>query len=87
MNEHLKQLKRGEVYRNRSFSWIEVYLTRAPKRFPHLQFLDAIANGDELAGSPEETVHLDALHVLQHLVHVSLIIPGLQTQTTCIVGL
>ena len=43
-----------------------------------LQFLDAIANGDELAGSPEETVHLDALHVLQHLVHVSLIVPGLQ---------
>ena len=54
------------------------HLTRAPIRFTHLQFLDAIANGDELAGSPEETVHLDALHVLQHLVHVSLIIPGLQ---------
>ena len=58
--------------------WIEVYLPKVPIRFTHLQFLDDIANGDELAGSPEETVHLDALHVLQHLVHVSLIIPGLQ---------
>merc|ERR1719500_959460 len=42
-----------------------------------LQFFDAITNGDELAGSPEKAVHLNALHVLKHLVHVSLIVPGL----------
>ena len=28
----------------------------------HLQLLDAVADGDELVGAPEQAVHLDALH-------------------------
>ena len=44
----------------------------------HLQLLDAITDGDQLAGSPQKTVLLDALHVLEHLVHVSLIVPRLR---------
>ena len=27
----------------------------------HLQLLDAVADGDELVGAPEQAVHLDAL--------------------------
>merc|ERR1712072_102614 len=32
---------------------------------------------DQLASSPEQAIHLNGLAVLQHLVHVSLVIPGL----------
>ena len=45
-----------------------------------LQLVDAIANRDQLGGSPEETVHLDGGAGLLHGIHVSLIIPGLHVK-------
>eukprot|EP00091_Calanus_sinicus_P018782 TRINITY_DN43_c0_g1_i6.p1 TRINITY_DN43_c0_g1~~TRINITY_DN43_c0_g1_i6.p1 ORF type:complete len:112 (+),score=25.33 TRINITY_DN43_c0_g1_i6:40-375(+) len=47
-----------------------------------LQFLDTVSNGDQLAGAPEKAVHLDGLAVLEHLIHVGLIIPRLHIEKT-----
>ena len=45
-----------------------------------LQFVDAVPDGDQLGRTPDETVHLDRLYLLEHFVHVSLIIPGLAVE-------
>ena len=44
----------------------------------HLQFLNAVANGDELAGSPKEPIHLYALDGSKHLIVVRLVVPRLE---------
>ena len=50
----------------------------------HLQLLDAVADGDELVGAPEKSVHLNALDGGEHLVMVSLVVPGLKNKKSII---
>ena len=45
-----------------------------------LKFLDSVTNGDELVGSPNQTVHLNGFDKFEHLVHVSFVIPGFAIQ-------
>merc|ERR1719318_1765090 len=45
-----------------------------------LQLLDTVPDGDQLAGAPEKAVHLNGLAVLEHLVHVGLIVPRLDIE-------
>ena len=42
-----------------------------------LELLDAVANGDQLARAPEETVHFNGANVILQLLHASLVIPRL----------
>ena len=46
----------------------------------HLQLLDAVADGDELVGAPQKSVHLNALDGGKHLVMVCLVVPGLRNK-------
>ena len=45
-----------------------------------LKLLDAIADRDQLRGSPEEAVHLDRGTGLLHFIHIGLVIPGLHVK-------
>ena len=51
----------------------------------HLQLLDAVADGDELVGAPEKSVHLNALDGGKHLVMVSLVVPGLRNKNLYVI--
>ena len=44
------------------------------------EFVDTITNGNKFAGTPNQTIHFDGLDQLEHLIHVSLIIPRLDIQ-------
>ena len=46
----------------------------------NLELLDTVADGDELAGTPHETLHLDRTHRLLELRHVSLVVPRLDLE-------
>ena len=46
----------------------------------HLQLRDSLADGDELAGAPEEPFRLNSLDGFWHRVVVGLIIPGLDVK-------
>ena len=45
-----------------------------------LELLDTVNDGDELAGTPDETLHLNAAHRLLKFGHVGLVIPGLHLE-------
>ena len=45
-----------------------------------LQLVDAIANRDQLGGSPEEAIHLDGGTSLLHCIHIGLVIPRLHVK-------
>ena len=45
-----------------------------------LELLDTVADGDELARTPHETLHLDRTHRLLELRHVSLVVPRLDLE-------
>ena len=44
------------------------------------EFVDTITNGNEFASAPNKTVHFDGLDLLEHLIHVSLIVPRLDIE-------
>ena len=45
-----------------------------------MELLDTVADGDELAGAPDKTRHLNRAHRLLELDHVGLIVPGLDLE-------
>lgn len=45
-----------------------------------LQFLDAVADGNQFGSSPQKTVHNDATYFALHLGHVGLIVPWLDVE-------
>lgn len=45
-----------------------------------LELLDSVTDGNQLGGTPEETVQLDGADLLLHFSEVSLVIPGLDVQ-------
>lgn len=45
-----------------------------------LELLDTIADGDKLAGTPDEALHLDRAHLLLELGHVGLVVPRLHLE-------
>merc|ERR1719516_955317 len=46
----------------------------------HLKLGNTIADGNLLAGAPNKAIHLNALHLLKHLIQGSLIIPRLHVE-------
>ena len=46
----------------------------------HLELIDAIADRHELGGAPHKALHLDGLDLLQHGIHVRLVIPRLDIE-------
>ena len=46
----------------------------------YLQLLDAVPDGQESRGAPQESVHLDGAHLSLHLSHVRLVVPGLDVE-------
>ena len=45
-----------------------------------LQLVDAIPDGNQLRCAPDKTVHLNLLDLLEHGIHVGLIVPGLAVE-------
>ena len=43
----------------------------------NLELLDTVTDGDKLAGTPDETLHLNRAHGLLELDHVGCVVPGL----------